>query len=479
MTLTHAEGGSRRAALLNLPRLLAFSSAGLPSAALLLVAAVYLPHYFAGHIGLSLATVGAAFSVVRLVDIGLDPVFASVMDRSRTAFGRYRPWLLLGAPLIMVASYMLFMAEPGVHAPYLIGWLIVLYAGMSTLILSQAAWGACLATDYNERARVYGVMQAMSVLGTVLVLLLPLALAAHVAKGAAGGVHVMGWFILIITPLTVALAGAATPEPKVRPVVASRFGPREFFAMMNLPEMRRIIFADLIISLGPGTTAALYLFFFHDARGYTGPQTNLLLLFYIAAGLLGAPFWGWLATRIGKHRALMTSAVAYVFSQGALMIIPSATMSLAIPCMFLVGFVATAFVPGIRSMVADVADKVRLEQGQDRTSLLYAMVTTTQKIGVAITVGISFAVLQAVGFNPKEGAVNTPQAIEGLEACYVFVPVVFALIGGAAFFGYKLDAGRHAEIRSALDARDALSVEPAVAQGLTGADIATAAPARP
>jgi Na+/melibiose symporter-like transporter len=247
--------------------------------------------------------------------------------------------------------------------------------------------------------------------------------------------------------------------------------------MINLPEMRRIIFADLIISLGPGTTAALYLFFFHDARGYTAPQTNLLLVFYIVAGLIGAPFWGWLGGRIGKHRALMVSALAYVCAQSALMAIPRQTMALAIPGMFAVGFVASAFIPVIRAMVADVADAARLNQGQDRTSLLYAMVTTTQKIGLAITVGISFAILQAVGFNAKEGAVNTPHAVAGLEACYVFVPVIFALIGGSAFFGYKLDAKRHAAIRAALDARDALAAEPtAAAEGLTGVDLpATAA----
>ena len=195
------------------------------------------------------------------------------------------------------------------------------------------------------------------------------------------------------------------------------------------------------------------------------------MLVYISAGLIGSPFWGWAATRIGKHRALMTSAISYVICQSALMIVPRATLSLAIPVMFSVGFVASAFIPGIRSMVADVADAVRLEQGQDRTSLLYAMVTTTQKIGVAVTVGISFAVLQAVGFNPKEGAINTPHAIGGLEACYVFAPVICALIGGAAFFGYKLDAKRHGEIRRALEARDALAGEAAVVQGLTGSDI--------
>lgn len=464
-----ARGGrSEGSTGLPVPRLLAFSSAGLPSTALLLVVSVYLPHYFAGHIGLKLSVVGAAFSLVRLVDIGLDPLLAAVMDKGRTPIGRYRPWFLLGGPLILLASYMLFLAaQPGAAPGYLVAWLIVLYVGMSALILSQASWAACLARGYSERARVYGIMQGVAVVGNMLVLLLPLLLVGK-SKDAAAGVHVMGWFFLIVTPVTIALATLATPEPPAHRATNPRFGLKTFWAMISMPEMRRIIFADLIISLGPGTTAALYLFFFHDARGYTGPQTGLLLIFYIVAGLIGAPFWGWLGARISKHRALMASAVAYVFTQSALMAIPPKTMALAIPGMFAVGFVASAFIPVIRAMVADVADVVRLEHGQDRTSLLYAMVTTTQKIGLAVTVGISFAILQAVGFDAREGAVNTPHAVAGLEACYVFVPVIFALIGGSAFFGYKLDAQRHAGIRQALDARDALPIEPASVELLTG-----------
>jgi glycoside/pentoside/hexuronide:cation symporter, GPH family len=47
--------------------------------------------------------------------------------------------------------------------------------------------------------------------------------------------------------------------------------------------------------------------------------------------------------------------------------------------------------------------------------------------------------------------VNTPHAIFGLEMCYLFAPVILVWAGGAMFFGYRLDATRHAEIRAALD----------------------------
>ena len=101
-------------------------------------------------------------------------------------------------------------------------------------------------------------------------------------------------------------------------------------------------------------------------------------------------------------------------------------------------------------MVADVVDEVRLERKQDLTSLLYSMVTTTTKLGASITVAVVYPILAFVHYNPKEGAVNTPGAIFGLEMCYLFAPVVLVLVGAAMFFGYQLDSKRHADIRDAL-----------------------------
>ncbi|MFD1192294.1 MULTISPECIES: MFS transporter [Phenylobacterium] len=444
---------------LSFPVVAAFGSTAAPIAAIGLVMGVYLPRFFTGHIGLSLGAVGAAFGIVRLLDLAVDPLLGMGMDRTRLKLGRYRPWLILGAPVTMLATYMLFMASPGISLGYLITWLLILYLGVSILTLSQAAWGASLATDYHDRSRVYGVIQAVGVLGSVMILLLPLFL-AKTPMGAHGGVAAMGWFLIAAIPLTVALCATITPE-RVAPEVESqeRIGLKDYWALLSRPEMIRLVFADFVIALGPGTTAALYLFFFHDARHYTAPQTSILLLFYIGAGLVGSMFWGFLAQRIGKHRALMASSVAYAVAQSMLMIIPPATMSLAIPGMFGVGFVAAGFVPIVRAMVADVADEVRLETGKERAGLLYALVTTTQKIGGAITVTVSYAVLQFVGYNPAEGAVNTPEAIRGLELCYVFAPIILVFFGGAAFIGWKLDAGRHAEVRRQLDIRDGLAAE--------------------
>ena len=136
-------------------------------------------------------------------------------------------------------------------------------------------------------------------------------------------------------------------------------------------------------------------------------------------------------------------------------------------------------------MVADVGDQVRLETGKDRTGMLYAFVTSTLKIGAALAVGVTYTILSRIGFDARPHAHNSASAIHGLELCYVFVPVVMGLLGGVVLFGYRLDEQRHAEIKAALDARDAQTPSMAAAEGLVlaavsgGANLAASAPSTP
>ena len=96
---------------LSLPSVLSFASASIPIQALVLAISVHLPRYFASHVGLELAVVGAAFGIVRLIDIPIDAGIGVAMDRTRTGFGRYRIWMLGGAPVLMAGLYMLLQAD--------------------------------------------------------------------------------------------------------------------------------------------------------------------------------------------------------------------------------------------------------------------------------------------------------------------------------------------------------------------------------
>jgi len=243
----------------------------------------------------------------------------------------------------------------------------------------------------------------------------------------------------------------------------------DYWALVSKPTALRLVLGDLFLVLGPGLTAPIYIFFFNQAKGFSVGGATVLLSFYAGAGLLWAPMWSLVARRLGKHQTLQIACVCYAICQTSLMAIPKGLFVPTAIGMFMVGGCASAFLFLVRAMLADFGDELRLEQGVARVSLLYSFVGMTQKVGSSLNTTISFAVLQFVGFKAAEGAVNTPHAIFGLEMVYLFAPIVFVVIGGSCFFGYKLDARRHAEIRAALDERDHALEAESVADSLTGA----------
>jgi Na+/melibiose symporter-like transporter len=446
-----------------LPTVFAFGTLGVPVAGLVFIFGIYLPRHYVS-LGVGFLAVAAAIAVVRVIDVFFDPIVALLMDRTETPIGRYRPWLLLGTPIIMFGTYMLLMPSGKVSQGYLILWLVVTYAGLSMTVLGLAAWSAVLAKTYNDRSRVYGWTQAMTVIGVVTILSLPALTHGTIALGLKSSMPIIGVILIVAFPIALFICTVFTPEESEGNVAIAqrpRFAIGDYVRAMRRPSMLRLILADLALALGPGTLAPLYVYFWHDVKGFSVQSIGLLAIAGIGPGIVAAPFWARAAQRFGKHRTLQIACVSYSAATATLVALPRGQLAPSIIFMCVVAFCASAFTLLLRAMVADVADEVRLEQNQDLTSLLFSMVTTTSKIGSSISVAIVFPVLAFVHYKGAEGAVNTPQAVFGLEMCYLFAPVVLVLAGGAMFFGYKLDSNRHAEIRQALDTA-------ASAESLTG-----------
>ena len=453
---------------LSTPRLLGFATPGFCVGALAIALGVYLPRFYAGHLGLGLGVVGAVFSAIRLGDTILDPFIGVAMDRTHTRFGRYRLWLAIGVPVLGLGVYMLFEPSGAVSSVYLLLWLLVYYIGTSLITLAHASWASVIAAKYHERSRVFGAIQFVSVLGACCALILPIVMAQQNGASGANDVGAMGWLVVIAIPVGVGLAILLTPERVVADRVGEKHTLRDYIEMIVRPDMLRIIIADFCLALGPGWMAALYLFYFHDARGFTIKNASIQLLIYVVAGVVGAPTLSWVATRLGKHRTLMVAAMTYSVGLVVLSFAPKGDFPIAAVLMFLLGFAASSFPLLDRAMVADVADAVRLEKGKSRVALLYAMITTTQKVAGALSIGFSYTVLGWIGYKAKEGAVNTPAAITGMELVYIIGPIVFVMLGGACYIGYRLDSKRHAEIRAQLAILDAQKPEASILETLDG-----------
>ncbi len=432
-----------------------FSGPAFPLAALALPLVVYLPHFYAVQMGMSLAAIGAVFSIVRLLDIGFDPILGAIMDRTNTRFGRFKPWMAASVPILMIACWLVFNPPKGVSSLYLTVSLVVMYVGYSIAVLGHLAWGSVLAGDYHQRSRIYGWVQAGTVGGMILVLVLPIIIAKIVPDSDAAGVASMGWFVIVLTPITIGLALWRVSEPRVVAHAATPAGLGKYLQVIRRPTVMRILACTILAATAPGITGAIFLFFFRQARGFNAADTNIMLLVYFVGGFAGAPLWSKLAKAVGKHRAMMLSCAYYVVMQSLTLATPRGSIAFGLPIIFLAGLGFSAYLILLRAMTADACDEARLDLHSDCTGMIYALHNSGTKIGSALGVAITFPLLQMFGFHASDKVQNTPAALHGLELTFAFLPIVFVVLGGLSLWGYRLNEARHGEVRDALAARDA------------------------
>ncbi len=435
--------------------LAAFAAPSLPLTGIGLPLVVYLPPYYAGTLGLDLTITGLLFLVVRWLDLPLDLLFGNGIDRTSTRFGRFRPWLGIGGLVMMLGVAAVFFAPMGLSPLRALAGLLLMYAGYSACAVAHTSWGQSLTADYHERSRLFAWWQGGNMLGLLGLLAVP-PLAGYLApqlglvKSPMLGVHAMGWVLIALLPLALALA--LTQVPDGQPRHGQPHGWRDVWQALKLPLLRRLLLIDLLASLAPGFGGALLIFFFEAVRGFPEEAARLLLLFYFASGLLGAPLWGWVARRTSKHQAVAWSIGSYAVLHCMLTLLPAGNLWLAAAGMALAGIPAVAPPFLVRAMLADVTDAETLATGNNNAGLYYAVLVGVQKMGYAIPVGVSYLVLDMVGFQAKAGTANSPTALTGLLLLFLVPPASAAVAAAWLAKGWGLGPKEQAAAAAALRA---------------------------
>ena len=440
-------------AQVSLGRMLAFIGPCVPFAALGLPLAVTLPEYFANHIGLSLAAVGSIFLIVRMFDIFVDPLIGYFMDRTRTRWGRFKLWMSICLPNLMIGSWFIFFAPVGSSERYLGIWLFVLYVGFSIAALSQSSWGTVLSTDYNERSKIFAWWQVGNIAGIIMVLVIPVVAQSVLHVSYNEGVLGMGAFILITLPISIGVALWIVPE-KISNAPSHDIHLGDYFVMLKRKNVQHILWADLFMGLAPGVMGALFFFFFEQTKGLVRSQSSIAMLLYFVAGVVGAPLWTWASKRYSKHVTLIISSLIFAGLYGAMYFVPKGNFIVCAVMVFLNGIPYAASLLLTRALMADIGDEVLLETGHDHKGTLMAILSATTKLGYAFSVFTLF-ILGKLGFDNKLTQ-NSPEALMWVQIFFVGLPVLFLLLGALAMRGYNLTPERHAQILADLKEKDVL-----------------------
>ena len=445
---------SKSTASLPAGRLIAFASLMLPVTAAQMPIGVYLPALYAQHFGLPLAMLGVIFLVERIWGTVTDPLIGALSDRTKSRYGRRKSWIVAGAGLYAVATVFLFfptLLHAIVTPLYLAAALFTFYLAWSMIQIPYLAWSGEVSGAYHERTRIAMFQGVAAALSLLLILILPTIIDQTSPKDAPLKLAAMGGVILLSLPFTLLLTLKAFDEPPL-PAPAPRLPLKVTLGLIAKEgALIRVLLSDFAVSVGQGCRSVLFIFFVTAYMGLPKWASGLFLLQFVF-GIIAAPLWTALARRLGKHQtAVAGELVQMVINLGLLLVLPG-QLPLLLGLTIAQGLAQGSGNLMLRSMVADVADRHRLETCVDRTALFFSVFSISMKSGMALAAGIALPLVAWLGFHPAR--VNTPEALHGLALVFALGPAIAHFISAALIYHFPIDEARHAKIRQALEAQN-------------------------
>jgi len=484
-----------------------------PAAPLALVGlpmAVYLPAVYADAdgFGLTLGLVGLMITLSRLSDVITDPIIGLISDRTRTRWGRRKPFVLLGTPIYIVSIWLLFVPPFeftditmlgwtfNIGYPYLLLMVSIVYLGSTIKDLPYSAWGAELSRNYNERTLITSWREGFQVTGSLVSAFTPAIIFFLGYVKPTDAVYFLSLAVCIVMPLLVLNAVAFVPELPVIEHRTARLPVKETirYVMRNRPFVRLIIIFGFS-TIGSAMTNSLSFFFVKHVL-LAGDLYGFYLAPYFVSQIIAIPLWFMLSRRIGKHRATMVAIGWYALWACfiPLIAIAPAAWFVAFEVPVLLGWLPPDWLASVTAhfegtdtgkflffvlvmclkgsaigalsalplaMAADVIDVDRAATGKQQAGAYFSIWSMVRKAAYAlgITVGTGLAV--AFGFDSladPRATTNTAQSLFMLACLYSVVPALFKFVAMPLLWNYPLTEKRLLEIQAEIQASEAVAV---------------------
>lgn len=360
------------------------------------VMSIVFPFFFTNVFGLSLADTAALMLIARMFDVVTDPVMGSLADRTRSRWGTYRPWLIIGAiPFGLIFALLLFTPDFGPVGKRI--WAYTLYLLMMAVYTAvNVPYGSLLGVmtdDDNEKNQFSSFrMVGAYAMGFVTLLSFP-----YIQK-AIGGTEqhqyaVIGALFGSLAAVMTLTCGLLTRE-RVKMVRAEKFSFKQFADLFkNKPWL-------ILTSIGICTNffngfryaVAAYIFQYCMEGDITVMGLIINYTVFMAFGEVTCMVFGGVSPKFtewmgSKRKAFMVSSIICLVLSVGFFFIPmdKSSIWLMIVLVVLTSVGVGLYSPLLWSMYADVADYATEKFGASSTGLIFSSGTMAQKFGGAVS----------------------------------------------------------------------------------------------
>lgn len=451
-----------RKATLSIRTKLAYGVGDLGPAMVSIVKGFFLLNFLINIAGLPPGQAGAVLLIGKIWDAVNDPVIGTLTDRTRTRWGRRRPWLLFGAFPFALAYFLHFIVpDVGQTAKFfyyvIVG--ILLDASFSAVNVPYAALTPELSDDSQERTELNMYRFSFSVLGGLAAAVMYNVIVNQLYGDAPQtGNVIQGLIIGAVIIVSNIIVFANTTERGLSEADQDHI---PFFEGLKITlRSKPFLYVSalyLLLWLSIQFVQSLILFFFRDwIGGDPGGQFTLVLFGLQFSIFVFILFWGLMTRRLGRKTVFYIGVTFWIGVQIALYFVQPGQVALTTLLAVLAGVgVSIGFlIPW--SLLPDVVDHDELQTGRRREGIFYGFFVFLQKFGIALGLFVQGQVLEWAGYVQMQSGIIAPQpdsALLALRVLTTLVPIVFLLGSIAVVYFYPITEEKLDEIQRALAAR--------------------------
>ena len=412
------------------------------------IIAAFFPIFMMDVIGISPGLAAIILFVGRSWDYVNDPIIGFLSDRTRTRWGRRRPFLLFGA-LPFALSFVLLWLSPnfsqtGLIIYYSLGY--VIYEAMATVVyMPYYALTPELTEDYDERTQLTSFRMFFNILGSLTAYIFPMMVIGSMVPENTRRVALMAVIAgaIAATPLIGVFLGTKEKsehileeKPKLLPSLkaALKNRPFVFAAGIYLLTWMTILVVE--------TNLLIYIKYIIGRE----EQSTIIMASIFVTAILALPFWNWAAKHWNKRLAYIIGTAFWAVVMMALILVSAETpfwIILFLCILAGIGVSAAQVLPW--SIIPDAIEWDEWKTYERHEGMFYSLITLMGKIANSISVPLSLIVLEMTGYQAASSS-QPASALSGIRFLIGPIPAIL-LTGGIVFaIFYPLTRKQHHQI---------------------------------
>ena len=384
-----------------------------------MLSASYILYYFQDILGVSAAAMGVILMVARVFDAFNDPIMGAVVAKTKTRWGKFRPWLLIGTITNAIVLYLMFTAPPTLSGGGLVAYAAVTYIvwGVTYTMMDIPYWSMIPAFTEGGKEREGLTTLARSCAGVgsaiiTIITVMSVSALGHMFGGAGItdreveriGFSYFSMAIAILFVLFTVICCINVKEKSTVDMKSASIG-EMFKALIQNDQAMAVVVAIVIVNCSIYITSNLVIYFFKYDFGGAGWRGDYTLFstfgggIQILAMMLLYPFLRRFFTSIKIYFISMGMAIVGYIS---LLILASTAMNnvymLFIPGFFI--FAANGMLAVITTVfLANTVDYGELKNDRRDESVIFSMQTFVVKLASGVSAFIAALALQILALS--------------------------------------------------------------------------------